>query len=134
MFGICTTCSNNFLRLVFWDVMCILLDRLHHFGQPDGCEICGFHYSFLVSLALLSIMEMELVSETLFDQLEMAFSVEECTKLCQHKPLRHTILCHIPKCCNWNVYCQLMTHCLHKLSRKCDKPFRTLCTLAQKRV
>jgi len=33
-----------------------------------------------VSLALLSIVEMELVSETLFDQLEMAVSLEDCTK------------------------------------------------------
>jgi len=30
-------------------------------------------------------MEMELVSETLFDQLEMAFSLKDCIKLCQHK-------------------------------------------------
>jgi len=44
------------------------------------------------------------------------------------------ILCHIPKGCNWNVYCQLMAHYLHKLSRKCDTIFRTLCTLAQRRV
>lgn len=134
MFEICTTCSSDFLRLVFLVVMCILLDGLQHFGQPGGCEICGFHYSFLVSLALLSIMEMKLVSETLFDQLEMAFSLEECSKLCQHKSLRHMILCHIPKCCNWNVYCQLMTNYLLKLSRKCDKTFRTLCSLAQRRV
>ena len=107
---------------------------LQHFAQPGGCEIFGFHYSFLVSLALLSIMEVDLVSERLFDQLEMAFSLEDCIKLCHHKSSRHVILCPIPKGCNWNVYCQLMAHYLHKLSRKCDKTFRTLCILAQRRV
>lgn len=134
MFEVCTTYGSSFLRLVFWDVMCILLERLQHFGQPGVCEICGFHYSFLVSLALLTIMEMEMVSETLFDQLEMACSPEDCIKLCHHRFSRHMILCHIPIGCNGNVYCYLMAYYLNKLSRKFDKTFRTLCTLVQRRV